>query len=69
MWVSWEGSEECGCAGRGVRSVCVGRGVRSVGVLNGESGEGVRSVGDLGGECRHSFCRCKCLLICKACRH
>ena len=29
MWVCWEGSEECGCAGRGVRSV---------GVLGGESG-------------------------------
>ena len=42
----WEGDEDCGCAGRGVRSVCVcwegskecgcaGRGVRSVGVLGG----------------------------------
>ena len=27
---------------------------------------GVRSVGELDGECRHSFCRCECLLICKA---
>ena len=50
MWVCWEGSEECGCAGRVVRRE--------------ESGVLVIWV-----ECRHSFCRCKCLLICKACRH
>ena len=45
MWVCWEGSEECGRAGREVRSV---------GVLGGSeecwsAGRGVRSLGDLDG--------------------
>ena len=56
MWVCWEGSEECGCAGRGVRSVGVLGGECGVWVYLEESeecgcaGRRVRSVGLLGGE-------------------